>query len=310
MLVVVGGGFLGRHVAAELAGRGNDVRMYSRSFTPISTLAASGHVIEKIGDAAEGHSVIQTLRGADCLFYFAGTFLPQWGWDRFGDGLAAEIRALVAVLDASTNAGVGRVVFASSGGTVYGPVRRAPIDEGQRPSPISPYGITKLTMEHLLEAWSIRYGLLTNVLRIANAYGDGQQSSQGHGAVITFLERAETLRPITIWGDGTQIRDFVHVHDVACATASVWESKTAASSLNIGSGIGVSLIELATVVREITGVDIEIVREPARAIDVPYNVLNIELVTRLTGWRPSIDLREGIRRTWQWLRREQVASSR
>jgi UDP-glucose 4-epimerase len=196
---------------------------------------------------------------------------------------------------------VGKVVFASSGGTVYGaPPATAPILETSQTNPTTSYGIVKLAIEKYLDLYYRQSGLNYIVLRASNAYGERQNLQRSQGAIGVFMNLMQQARQIELWGDGQIVRDYVYVGDLARAFRLAAESSVPCGTFNVGSGEGLSLNQLIDELRAITGIDPSISYLPARPFDVPSNVLNIDLVKSTLGWEPSTTLRQGLSRTWEW----------
>jgi UDP-glucose 4-epimerase len=205
------------------------------------------------------------------------------------------------LLQAAKKAGVKKVIFFSSGGTVYGVPQRIPISENHPTDPICSYGIQKLAIEKYLKLFHHLYGLDYAVMRMSNPYGERQRPLASQGAVAVFLYKAMLREPIEIWGDGSVTRDYVHVSDVAGVIPVLVRYSGKHKIFNIGSGKGTSLLELIKIAETITGDSIEVRFRPARPFDVPVNILDISLAKRALSWTPAVDLEEGARRTLKFL---------
>ena len=195
-----------------------------------------------------------------------------------------------------------RVVFVSSGGTVYGVPKSVPIREDHATDPICSYGITKLAIEKYLHLYRELHGLESVVLRLANPYGERQRTHASQGAIAVFLGKALRGEPIEIWGDGSVVRDYIHISDVTRALLLAMDHAGSNRLFNIGSGLGASLNEVLEAIESATGVAPERHYLDGRPFDVPRSVLCIERAERELGWRPHIGLKEGIARTAAWLR--------
>jgi UDP-glucose 4-epimerase len=166
------------------------------------------------------------------------------------------------------------------------------------------YGITKLTIEKYLRMYSHLYGIKAVTLRVANPFGERQRIETAQGAVGVFLHNAILGMPITIWGDGSVTRDYIHVSDVAEAFVRAVEYSGEKSCFNISSGVGTSLNELIGMIKEVVDRDVDVSYLPGRPFDVPVNVLNNGLATADLKWMPSISMRDGIARTAEWMKAE------
>ena len=202
------------------------------------------------------------------------------------------------LLEAQRRRGGGRTIFTSSGGTVYGKLQQVPVPETHPLQPITAYGAGKVTAEVYFGLYRTLHGLDCRIARIANPYGAGQNLSRGLGAITTFCHKALQDEPITIWGDGEIVRDYIYVGDVASALAALALAEPSPTFVfNIGSGVGHSLNEI---VREIEGHlnrKLEVTRTAERSFDVPRSILAIERAGRVLDWRPKMKFDKGIHRT-------------
>jgi UDP-glucose 4-epimerase len=216
------------------------------------------------------------------------------------DGMPPRIR----LLDACRRQGVRRIVFASSGGTVYGPTGSAPIPETAPTDPISAYGIGKLAVEKYLALYQHLYGLDYRALRIANAYGPHQHPLREQGLVASVLFRLLLNEPVPVWGDGAAVRDYVHIDDVVAALLATAFSHAGPHRLfNVGSGIGRSVLSVIGDAARITGRPARIVHRPGRSADVAVNILDSTRLRRETGWSSVTDWETGLAATASWLAR-------
>jgi UDP-glucose 4-epimerase len=296
-LVLGGGGFIGRHVCDALTAAGHAVTIFDRIVTRFDL----PHVVGQMQDRA---TLAAALRDQDWVFHLVGTTLPKSSNDNPTFDVQSNLVGTLGLLDACVAAGVKRVVFASSGGTVYGVTRADPIPENHATRPICSYGITKLAVEHYLHLYRYLHGLEGVALRVANPYGEGQRLLGEQGAVGHFLKRVRCGEPVVVWGDGQVVRDFVYVRDVAAAFVLAAESPSAAGGVfNVGSGSGTSLNDLVAALRLVTGEDFAVEYLPGRAVDVPRSVLDVQRARDIFGWRPRTPLTEGLARTWAWVQR-------
>jgi UDP-glucose 4-epimerase len=208
------------------------------------------------------------------------------------------------LLNQSVQSGVKKIVFGSSGGTVYGVPQSIPIPENHPTNPICSYGITKLTIEKYLALFGRLHGLEPVILRMANPYGERQDFRRAQGAVAVFLGKTYRDETIEIWGDGTVARDFFYIGDLLPAVAAVIEEKVSSTVYNIGSGECCSLNAVLEAIRKVTGKEPKVEYKPGRPLDVPINCLDISRAKSELGWAPTTPLEEGLKKTWDWLRTE------
>ncbi|MBI4240843.1 MAG: SDR family oxidoreductase [Candidatus Rokubacteria bacterium] len=202
--------------------------------------------------------------------------------------------------------GVRQLIYASSGGAVYGDTTVLPTPEDHPTRPASPYGISKLAVEHYVACWGALYGLRTVALRYANVYGPRQSPLGEAGVMAIFARRLLLGEPAIINGDGMQTRDFVYVGDLAEANLRAVEQPEVTGALNIGTGLETSVLELFHRLRATIGVAAEARHSPPKAGEQRRSVLDITLAKRLLGWTPRVTLDEGLRRTVEHLRKERA----
>jgi UDP-glucose 4-epimerase len=215
--------------------------------------------------------------------------------------------ALLNLLEGARQGGVRRVIFSSSGGVVYG--EGVPPHRETAPKlPVSPYGVAKLAAEYYLAAYRAIYGLESVALRYANVYGPRQDPHGEAGVVAIFGNRLRERRPITVFGDGNQTRDYVYVGDVARANLLAADialpgpdGTIDAWGINIGTGTETSVTGLARAMMRAAHVDVNVEHAPARAGELQQSVVGIEKAARVLGWKPEVDLAEGLARTYAWI---------
>jgi UDP-glucose 4-epimerase len=300
-LVLGGGGFIGSHLAEALARAGHRVTVFDRPQGRYLPLLKGCEV--RTGDFLEPRELEPALRGAELVFHMISTTVPRSSNDDPRADVSANVVGTLRLLELCKAHGVRRVVFPSSGGTVYGIPRATPVGEAHPTDPISSYGIHKLTIEKYLHLHHVLEGLDYHVLRIANAYGERQRTDTAQGAVAVFLERALRGEPIRIWGDGSVVRDYVYVGDIAQAFLRTLEHEGEPRIFNIGSGQGASLNQLIDEIARTLGRRPAVEYTPARRFDVPVNVLDASLARKHLGWAATTPLAEGIRRTHEWMKK-------
>ncbi|HEX3462682.1 MAG TPA: NAD-dependent epimerase/dehydratase family protein [Candidatus Elarobacter sp.] len=297
--VLGGGGFLGRRLASALCEGGAAVEGFGHG--PREGDALDERVRWTEAGLADGRALRRALDGADVVFHLIGP--PVRDLDRAPNGSAAADGPTSALLDACVAARVRKVVFASSGGAVYGVPPSVPTTERAPVAPVSAYGAGCAAIERRLESYRRRFGLGFQSLRIANAYGPGQSPFRGRGVAATTVFRALAGLPIEIWGSPATTRDFVHVDDVASAFAHAAVYHGDERIMNVGTGRGTTLAQLVADVTHVLELPhAPIVVTPPRALAVPVSVLDAALITRSTGWRPRVPWFEGLADTARWQR--------
>ena len=220
---------------------------------------------------------------------------------------SVNIIGLLNLLEGARRGGTRRVVFASSGGTIYGEGAALPLDEGAAKLPLSPYGAAKLASEYYLATASRLHGLESVVLRYSNVYGPRQNPHGEAGVVAIFGRRLLADEPLTVFGDGEQTRDMVYVEDVAAANVIAADAPVPpladldSRAYNIGTGVETSVAQLATLIGRAGGREPRVVHAPERSGELRRNALRVDKAARELGWRPRIPLVEGLTRTLRWL---------
>jgi UDP-glucose 4-epimerase len=290
-LLLGGNGFLGRHLARALQARGVVTRIYDRG----QHAQATPHNF--VGDFATGEGLTQALEGVDIVYHLISTTIPSSSDQDPAFDVKTNLVGTLTLLEQMKTAGVRRIVFLSSGGTVYGNPEVIPVSENHSLSPICSYGVVKVAIEGYLRLHANLHGIHATVLRLANPYGPGETRIGVHGVIATFFAKIAAQQKIVIWGDGSVVRDYIYVDDAV-------EAMIKAASLdgfhlyNVGSGTGHTLIDILDVVKKTTGMSADVIFQPARSFDVQEIYLDIRKITSETGWRPEVDLAKGCQMFW------------
>jgi UDP-glucose 4-epimerase len=214
--------------------------------------------------------------------------------------ITSNVVASVKWLSHLAETRIRRILYFSSGGTVYGIPCSNPIDENHPTNPISSYGITKLAIEKYLAIYASLYGIEHYILRPSNVYGPGQQLDIGQGVIGVMARHALRGEPIEIWGTGEAIRDYLYIDDMVTATMVLLAYEGPHRIFNVSGGEGYSLLDIIAILSSKIG-SLTKIHKPDRGFDVPMNVLDSSRICTETGWRPQIPLEEGIARTIKWL---------
>ena len=298
VLVLGGFGFIGAHVVRSLLSRRHEVRVLEWPGRRPDPLAQWDDVDLVEGNFLDPDTVRAALQDVEVVIHLICTVLPEQSNEDPIHDIETNVVGTVRMLGLARQRQVRKIVFSSSGGTIYGRAQSIPITEDHRTEPICSYGITKLAIEKYLNLYRQLWQLDYTVLRCSNPYGEGQDGDRPQGAVGVFLSRLKQGKPIHVWGDGLATRDYVYVRDLAEAFVLAAETDTRSRVFNVGSGRGTSLSELIKILAEATGVTPEVTYDRARSLDVPVNVLDVSLARRELGWVPRTGLVEGIGRTW------------
>ena len=303
-LVTGGAGFIGSYLVEALLDDGWSVKVLDRQCVGSPNLEKVTGRIELVeGDFGDRGRVGVALNGVDTLFHYASTTSPATAHSHSVFDVTTNLVGTLKLLEEAVSCGVTRLVFPSSGGTVYGPVTEWPIPESHPTNPICSHGIVKLAIEKYIQLFHREHGLNYTILRYSNPYGPRQCPDGSQGAVGVFIGRVLSQQPIEIWGDGSVVRDFICIDDLVHATLAAAHSERATNSvINIGSGIGTSIKELICLIEEATGLSAVVDFRPTRGFDVPVNVLALNQARALLGWSPITSLREGLKKTVPWVK--------
>ena len=307
MKVVIfgGGGFIGSTIADRLLLDDHELRIFERPrVVPYRKFRENERVEWTMGDLSNIHDVNDAIKGVDAVLHLVSTTLPKNSNDDPIYDVQTNLVATLQMLNAMVAQNIRKIIFISSGGTVYGNPVYLPIDEKHPTNPLVSYGITKLTIEKYLQMFECMYGIKAITLRVSNAYGERQRIETAQGAVSVFLHHALKGIPIDIWGDGSVTRDYIHAGDVAEAFVRALEYSGAKRCFNISSGVGTSLNELIGMLEDALGKPIERNYLAGRPFDVPVSVLNNDLAREELKWAPRISMQDGIARTAKWMKSE------
>lgn len=302
--LVIGGGFLGAHVAERLAARGDKVVVYSRSFNPWligEDRSGIGTIELKEGVLPTGSGLQELIAESEVVYYLAGSGTPLGANVDPGGSIVSSVVPAAAVLDLMRGTHTKRIVVASSGGTVYGPEAKLPTDEGQPTRPISIHGHNSLSIERYALFFAEQYGLEPAILRYSNPYGPGQLVRRGQGVIAAWCDALAHQRPIVAYGSIDTRRDFVYVDDAAHATICAAEQAPAPGIYNVGSGKSYPLAEVIEIIEAVAGDRAVVEHVAARGVDIPRTHLDCSLLRGSTSWSPTVTIEEGIKATWKWV---------
>ncbi|MBU1424376.1 MAG: NAD-dependent epimerase/dehydratase family protein [Gammaproteobacteria bacterium] len=305
-LVLGGRGFIGSHLVDALLTRGHYVRCFDRPH--VSPLAAdhlsNPNFLLHEGDFTSEADIEAALEGCDICFHLVSTTLPNSSNIDPVFDVESNLKGSVRLLTHAVRAGVKKIIFISSGGTVYGIPQEIPIKETHPTNPICSYGITKLATEKYLGLFRELHGIECVVLRLANPFGERQRIQASQGAVAVFLGKVLRGEAIEIWGDGSVVRDYIYVADVVDAMMRSITYSGEEYVFNIGSGRGISLNQVLDSIENTTGCAARRRYLPGRSFDVPASVLNIDRAARLLNWTPKTDFDQGLDKFALWLRKQ------
>lgn len=296
-LVLGGGGFIGSHVSEKLLYLGNSVRIFDKENLDKRNIMGIINKVEFIGgDFTDKEAIKQAVKGVEYIYHFISTTVPATGNINPIYDIETNVIGTINLLEIVYKEGIKRIVFSSSGGTIYGPSKYLPIDEDHPTEPLCSYGISKLTIEKYIRLYAKLHNINYTIIRTSNPYGLRQDPDGLIGAVSVFLNAAITKKTITIWGDGSVIRDYIYIDDVADAFIKAIEAENKNRIYNIGTSVGTNLLELIKTIERTLNIKTQYKLEPSRKVDVPANVLNTDRAHKELGWKAEVSLEEGIKK--------------
>jgi UDP-glucose 4-epimerase len=303
ILIFGGGGFIGSAIADRLLRDGHSLRIFERPRVEPYRQFLNGESVEWVtGDLMSNHDVGEAIDGMDVILHLVSTTIPKTSNDDPIYDVQSNLVATLQMLNAMVERKVNRLVFISSGGTVYGPPEYLPVDERHPTEPQVSYGITKLALEKYLLMYQHLHGIKTTILRVTNPYGQRQRVETAQGAIGVFLSRALKDQTVEIWGDGSVTRDYIYVADVADAFAAALAYEGPKSVFNISSGKGVTLNDLLSRIETTLGTPVKKEYQPGRPYDVPISVLDNSLASKELDWSPKVSLEQGLKLTAEWMK--------
>lgn len=305
-LVIGGSGFIGSHLVPRLLSRGMAVTVIGRSAISRNDLPANAKYVT--GDFGNVELVRRLLETHDAVIHLAYATVPNTSFDNPLGDLLENLPSTVQLF-AEVAAKGRKLLLVSSGGTVYGEGVTLPIPEDHPTFPISPYGVTKLTLEKYAHLYSVTHGLDVVCVRPANAYGEGQPPFSGQGFVATAMAATMRGESVRIFGPHGSVRDYIHAADLAEGLVCALERGKSGEIYNLGSGVGRSNLEVLQAITPLMteiGCAVRAVHEPARVFDVHANILDSTRLRSRTGWKPTVNFEEGLLRTREWLRHRVV----
>lgn len=299
-LVLGGNGFIGSHLVDKLRGDGHAVSVFDRQLE----LFRKPHqdVTYFYGDFGNRGLLAEALEGIDMVFHLVCTTLPKTSNDDCAFDIQTNVVETIFMLEKCLEKKVKKVVFISSGGTVYGKPQALPVKEDSPTEPECSYGITKLAIEKYLALFNHLHGLDYSIIRPSNPYGERQNPLGIQGAISVFLGKIARNEPIEIWGDGEIVRDYIYITDLVEGIYRAATLGTTSRVFNIGSGVGYSLKEIIEIIQKVTKRPIKVNYTAKRLLDIPQIYLDNTRAKRELSWAPSTILEEGIGKAWDFVK--------
>jgi UDP-glucose 4-epimerase len=291
-LVLGGTGFIGTHLCESLAKENYNIRILARKATKYNN--------NKIEFVQQDFLLIDDfchlLDGIDIVFHLISTTIPSTSESNCIFDISSNVISTLKLLNACVKMKIKKIIFLSSGGTVYGIPMQIPIPEEHPTNPICSYGIHKLTIEKYLYYFYKQYGLNYTILRLSNPYGPLQDPNRNQGVIPIFINKIIKNQPIEIWGDGSITRDYIYIDDAVQGIILAMHYNGKYKIFNIGSGKGMTLLEVVEGISRILHCNYNINYLEARKIDVPINVLDVSRAEKNLLWKCKINFEDGVKR--------------
>jgi UDP-glucose 4-epimerase len=298
-LVLGGNGFIGSHLVDRLLAEDHQVRVFDRQEeryrSPLNT------VDYRYGDFGNHGLLSDALNNIEVVFHLVNTTVPKTSNDDPAFDLSSNAIETIFLLEQCVKQKVHKIIFISSGGTVYGMPDILPIKEDSSTNPLCSYGITKLTIEKYMSLFNYLYGLDYTIVRPSNPYGSRQNPFGIQGAISVFLAKVVRNELIEIWGDGEIVRDYIFIDDLADGVYKAAFTNTTSRIFNLGSGEGISLNSMLAAIRNTTKREVKHKYTLKRMFDVPAIYLDITRAKEELGWIPTTTLETGINKTLSFI---------
>lgn len=307
ILVLGAAGFIGTNLTIQLAAdENNQITIADKNKDYFSNIKrfAFKNISMKESTLDENMNFDEVLEGQEVVYHLVSTNVPTTSNQHITQDIQTNVIFSSKLFDACVRNRVKKVVFISSGGTVYGKEANCPLPENLPTNPICSYGIQKVTIEKLLYLYNYMYGLDYRIIRLANPYGPYQRPNGVLGAITTFTYKALKNEEINVYGDGSVVRDFIYIDDAVRAIIKIVGKKHNHHTFNLGCGYGTSIKEVLTTIQDALNIELKINYLPGRAVDVPTNYLDIKRYEKCCGKLEPITLREGIIKTAEFMKKE------
>lgn len=307
VLILGGCGFIGRHVVDALGEVGISLVVFDINADPGQSRPGCVFVQGKFSEPTQLEMAIEQ-HGITHVAHLVSTTLPKNSNEDKPYDLSSNVIQTLHLLDICVKHQIQKILFMSSGGTIYGAPRCVPVAEDHPNDPICSYGISKLAVEKYLYLYRHLHGLNYIALRAANPYGPGQNPFSGQGVIANFVHKMHRQQPLEVWGDGSNVRDYFHVRDLANLTKIALFSQEN-GVFNAGSGIGISINELIKTLTTVVDLPAKVIYKEQRGLDVPAIVLDCTAAESKLGWRAETSLNTGISDYVTWYRARHLTNS-
>lgn len=303
ILILGAAGFIGTNLTLRLLREGKRLVLFDRKGASypdeVQQAVARGQAVFVCSSFTEPENWLEflpMLQEVDTVYHLISTTCPTNSNQNVAQEMEENLISTIRFLDACVGAGVKKIVFLSSGGTVYGKLHRGICREEEEAFPITSYGVQKLAIEKMLYLYYEMHGLDYRIVRLSNPYGPYQRPNGVQGVVSTFTYRAMHDQSIEVYGDGTVVRDYIYIEDAIDGILKIAGGRGSYRLYNLGRGEGATVLDVIDAITEVLGKRPEVVFKPGRPVDVPVNVLDVTRYEQDFGMLSRTSLREGIHR--------------
>ncbi len=298
ILVAGAEGFIGKHIVKEIHKTGRKVISVGRHPAK-NDLPGIQHIVVESGNPEHFSDL---LKECHAVIWLASVSTPGSSAGKPLDELYGNLQPLLTLLHNMQHRKGCKLIYISSGGTLYGDVENDNATEDMPVQPKSYYGAGKAAAEHFITAWSHQFRRTAIIIRPSNIYGPGQTQRYGFGIIPTVFQKLVQNQPVVVWGDGEATRDYLYIDDFSSLCMKVLENEVFSGTcvLNAASGEGTSLNHLLDLIEKVTAKPLHRTYERGRTVDVRRVVLNISSAMKSCDWCPEVSLVEGLNRTWSW----------
>ncbi len=298
ILIIGGNGFIGSHIVERLRNEECHITVFDRS--PNQFIAEFKDVDYIYGDFNDINSVKKALLNIDIIYHLLSATVPLTADQNTEYDVKSNLIGTLRLLEALKAQKIKKFVFASSGGTVYGDPQYIPIDEEHPLHPIGSYGIVKVAIEQYVQLYAKKYNIPYLIIRPSNPFGPRQNFKGSQGVISTFMYKTLQGETLPVWGDGSTVRDYIYITDVADFFVLTCLSKEV-GIFNLGYGRGYSVNEIITKIFEITGLNTDIKYMDADTFNVKKVILNMSKTQQTIEWKPKVTLEEGLKMHYKWI---------
>ncbi len=291
-------GFIGKNLSRRFTKDGNQVFSFVREFSEDDSLEGTQQILFNLSDISS--NAAEALLKCDVVVHLVSSTNPANSVLSPRKDVSNNILGSLQLLEILKRNKSCKLIFASSGGAIYGIPESVPIGEAHKTNPVSPYGVSKLAIEKFLFSFNAQHNLDYTILRLSNPFGPEQLNLRGQGLIPTIIEHGLAGQPLTVWGDGTTERDYLFIDDAVDAFVKALAYTGSERVFNIGSGKGTSILNLVSEIEGLLNRSVDLNFEKSRPSDPLVNVLDVALAKQILGWSPSTPLSEGLQRTVAW----------